>query len=499
MSHFKNRDIVSIDHFTTDELLYLLKKTTEFKKTRPKDLLKRKTVANLFFEPSTRTRTSFMQAAENLGMQRLGFGSSEVTSVKKNESIHNTLEMYKGYETDVIVIRHNLDGTARYAADLMDIPIINAGDGKHEHPTQTLLDLFTIQEIHGRLENLKIGLAGDLKYGRTIHSLIKALRRFDGNKFFLTHPESLRLPEEYEGNDLARITRIEESLKMCDIVYMTRVQLERIEDERERKEAVGTLQLRPEMFKGLEGKNPKMKVLHPLPINSEYPEIEKSVYRDERSRQFAHFFQQAANGLPVREVLLCAVLGKIGKDFTGESYKQRELSEKNSLEAITLRTDKQTKHDPEHHLKPVYNGTVIDHLPDGMAVKLYLALHLDDKFSRHRARIAEGLGSERMTTKDLLMIKDHRLNETELNTVAMLFPGVTINMVNQGQIVEKYKTQLPDKIKGLLECQNSKCISRNEREDAQSIFYTVKREPAAELKCHYCDTLHGYKMGNLKL
>jgi len=206
-------------------------------------------MGNAFFESSTRTRLSFMQAAENMGMKRLGFGSSEGTAVKKNESLHHTLEMLRGYGSDVIVIRHALDGAAQYAADLMDVPVINAGDGQHQHPTQTMLDLFSILETQDKLDGLKVAFVGDLKYGRTVHSLIKALRKFGNNTFHVAHPEQLGLPEEYQGDDVQPIS-LDDALLRCDIVYRTRVQLERIEDQHERAEAFGKLQLTPEMFEG---------------------------------------------------------------------------------------------------------------------------------------------------------------------------------------------------------------------------------------------------------
>jgi len=533
MTHFKGRDIVSIDQFTTAEIAYLIKKAEEFKKN-PKEMqgaLKGKALAFAFFESSTRTRTSFLKAAQNLGMDRNGFGSAESSSLSKGESLGDTLRVLADYGHDVLVLRHRQEGAAQYIADKLPIPVINAGDGRHEHPTQALLDLFAIQETQGRLDKLKVAFVGDLKYGRTVHSLLKALRRFPDNEFHLVHPAGLGLSEDYthidDGHrkkmapDIHPHIALEQALKECDIIYMTRTQRERMSDE-EKERSPPPIILKPDMMAGAK-KN--LKVLHPMPIDANHGEIDKTFARLQPG--FAYFFQQAANGIPVREALLAAVLGKIGTEFEGESYKRPQYAntdalvevkresikqEQNALDSVTefqlsqLTADqlrdvikRAQKEKGEQRIMPVHSGTVVDHIPDLMAVRIYNALHLGDetKYTRGRTRIAEGAHSESMKSKDILMVDGRALTADECRIIAMLAPGVTINIVEQGQVVRKYKTQLPGKIEGVLQCSNDSCISRDSKEDAQSIFYLTRRSPQAELSCHYCDKPHGYKRGNL--
>ena len=506
MSHFKGRDIVSIEHFTRDELEYLVHKAIEWKKAPEDDKLKRKKLAYAFFEASTRTRISFLDAAATLGMRRMGFGSAESTSLTKHESVGHTLKVLEGYRATVLVVRHKKDGTAQYAADKLSIPVINGGDGEHEHPTQTLVDLMSIQETQGKLSNLKVALVGDLKYGRTVHSLIKAMRQFDGNKFYLVHPDQLALPREYthyenalgehQKEDIEGRLSLDDAVKKCDIVYMTRMQLERM-PEHERKQVLGSIQLKASMFNGLDRIRPTMRVLHPLPIDADNPEIE--IGFDRLCPQFAYFFVQAANGLPMRELLLSMVDGAMGEDFKGKGYIARQLSDASTL--VRLPVGNETKERKDYQLRPVYNGTVIDHIPDQVGFKLVRALGLDDenKYSRGRVGLAQGLSSKRIASKEIIHLNGHELSPQECNIIAMIAPGVTINIIRSGHVTDKYRTQLPDKIThGQLQCSNTNCISLDRREDAPNIFYVIHKEPAAELQCHYCDTVHSYKRGNLK-
>ncbi len=369
MSHFKGRDIVSIDQLTTDEVVYLVDRAERFKAAKRaynhagfkgtpiKNQLRDLVLAYAFFEPSTRTRISFLRVAHKEGMDRVGFGSAESTSLKKNESIYATLKMLEGFEADVLTIRHSLDGVAQYAADVLEIPVINAGDGKHEHPTQALLDLFSIKETQGKLDNLSIGLVGDLKYGRTPHSLIKLLRRFEGNRFYLVHPDQLPLPEEFthttdsfgekkELPDIAGRISLDEALRRCNVVYMTRVQAERMHKQ-EREEMWDDIQLKEEMFKERSKLNPTLKILHPLPDDKEHPVLPKAF--DKNFPQYAYYLQQAANGLIMRDVLFCAVLGTIGedfkagalgKDFKAIGYVPPILSEKNTFIELPIKEKK---------------------------------------------------------------------------------------------------------------------------------------------------------------
>ncbi len=504
--HFKGRDIVSIDHFTTDEIVWFLDQTQKFKDAKKNNefgyskLLKDRVMGYAFFEASTRTRLSFMRAARKQGMDRIGFGKAEGTSLEKDESLHHSIEMLAQYEADVLVIRNKSEGAAQFAADKLDIPVINAGDGRHEHPTQTILDLYSIRETQGRLENLNIAMIGDLKNGRTVHSLIKALRRFPGNKFFLVSPPQLAMPAEYvhsEGHpgsleDIAICYTPEEALEQADIGYVTRVQKERIADDKERRAVLGAIQVKQSSLRNV---RPNLKLLHPLPIDAENPEIEKTLYRTHP--QHIYFFKQAGNGLYSREVELCAVVGAIGEDFEGEGYRHPERSDKNVMIPLPIRE----KIGDEKERKFVYsidNGVVIDHVPPGQVIRIYRELKLEN--AGGEVIFADNLrtGRQGMERKGLIKLVNHQLSPEEFKTLAILCPEATVSIINGGKVAEKYNVQLPDKVDGLLECQNDSCISRNPREDAPAVFYTASRNPAI-LSCHYCDTRHSLERGNIKI
>ncbi|MBW3004346.1 aspartate carbamoyltransferase [Candidatus Woesearchaeota archaeon] len=296
------QDIISISELSTEEITEILQKTKELEaldRTKQLELLKGKIIACLFYEPSTRTRDSFKTAIARLGASAIGFDSAESTSGKKGESLHDTIKMYDGY-ADLIVMRHNLDGSAKLAAGIAKIPVINAGDGKNQHPTQTLLDLYTIKKIHGSLFNLNVALVGDLKYGRTVHSLAQALNMFNC-KIFLVSPQTLKMPDHVvEGlNNYSEHEKIQDVLDKVDILYMTRIQRERFPDENEYQKVKNVYMLNAEMLKNV---RPNMKVLHPLPrVN----EIAKNV----DAMPHSHYFEQAQNGVIVRMALLGMLLG----------------------------------------------------------------------------------------------------------------------------------------------------------------------------------------------
>jgi aspartate carbamoyltransferase catalytic subunit len=302
---FKNRDIISINDFSKEELLYMLKIVKQQDNNPKSNLLKGKIMASLFFEPSTRTKLSFSSAMEQLGGEVIGFSGRENSSWSKGESLWDTLKMTEQY-SDVIIIRHPLEGSARLAAEAASKPVINAGDGSNQHPTQTLLDMYTIQKTKGKLENLKIGFVGDLKYGRTVHSLVIALSHFTPEFHFIA-PSELQIPESYldklfqkkvkyrKTSDLLRYSR------ELDVLYVTRIQKERFPDplEYEKFKDVYTVD-----SKFLKNVKKDLKILHPLP---RVGEIDKGV----DSTPYAAYFEQAANGIPVRKALLSLVLGKV--------------------------------------------------------------------------------------------------------------------------------------------------------------------------------------------
>ena len=264
-------------------------------------------LATMFFEPSTRTRLSFESAMLRLGGKNLCLGGPEASSVMKGETLADTIRMVEGY-SDIIVIRHPLAGAARVAADYASVPVINGGDGPHEHPTQTLTDLFCLRRRHGRLDGLKVGLCGDLKYGRTVHSLAPIMARF-GSEVVCIAPPQLAMPaevldecEQLSGHRPAEVSSFADGLIGLDMLYMTRVQRERFEAEAEYERVKDAFILTAEVMRNAP---PGMIVMHPLPrVN----EIATEVDDDPR----AAYFEQAAGGVPVRMALMAALLGVVG-------------------------------------------------------------------------------------------------------------------------------------------------------------------------------------------
>jgi len=296
------KDIISINELSVDEINEILQKAEELEALpaeKRQDLLKRKVIACLFYEPSTRTRDSFKTAISRLGGSIIGFDTGSATSDKKGESLHDTIKMYDGY-ADLIVMRHHKDGAAKLASDVAKIPVVNAGDGKNQHPTQTLLDLYTIKKIHGSLFNLNVALVGDLKYGRTVHSLAQALSMFNCKIFFIA-PPILKMPDHVLENvgSYSEHDKISEIIDKVDILYMTRIQRERFPDENEYQKVKNIYMLTADMLKNV---RPNMKVMHPLPRVNE-------IAKDVDDTPYAHYFEQAKNGVIVRMALLCMLLG----------------------------------------------------------------------------------------------------------------------------------------------------------------------------------------------
>jgi len=299
-------DIVSISDFSRADIEFVLKEAAKMEKlpeSKKKGLLKGKTIASLFFEPSTRTRLSFETAIQNLGGKVIGFADSKVTSTKKGESLSDTIRILSGY-ADILVMRHWIEGAARRAAEVSEKPIVNGGDGANQHPTQTLLDLYTIQKQFGKIDGLNIGMLGDLKYGRTVHSLLYALAKFKGVKVFLIAPESLAMPQnilDYVKGKVGvkQTEKMEEFLPELDVLYATRIQKERFVDEFEYEQIKNVYVLGKQILKHTK---PGFKIMHPLPrVNELKPELD--------STDAALYFEQAKNGIPVREALLNILKG----------------------------------------------------------------------------------------------------------------------------------------------------------------------------------------------
>ena len=299
----KYKSLVSINDYSKKEILKILDLAAEFEEHPQPQLLNGKVVATLFYEPSTRTRLSFESAVNRLGGRVVGFTDSSSSSVTKGETIKDTIKTVSNY-SDLIVIRHPLEGSALYASEEATVPVINAGDGANQHPTQTLLDLYSIKKTQGTLEDLNIFLVGDLKYGRTVHSLLMAMSHFNTTYNFIS-PEELKMPDEYKlhldklGLKYYEHLDFTEIISRADIVYMTRVQRERFSDPMEYEKVKNVYVLKNSM---LENTKPNMKVLHPLPrVNEIHTDVDKN--------EKAYYFMQALNGVYTRQAIIASILG----------------------------------------------------------------------------------------------------------------------------------------------------------------------------------------------
>ncbi|HSQ52877.1 MAG TPA: aspartate carbamoyltransferase [Acidobacteriota bacterium] len=301
---FKGRDIVSIKDFTRQEIDYILKTAASMEETAKKgsNMLHGKILATLFFEPSTRTRLSFEAAMNKLGGTTIGFAEPKVAAIKKGENLADTIRVVENY-ADVLVLRHPLEGAARLAAEFSDVPVINAGSGAEEHPTQALLDLYTILKEKETIDGLNITLMGDLRYGRTVHSLAYALSLYDVN-LTLVSPELLRMRREVSDAIKQRInivecSAVEDVLPETDVLYVTRIQEERFPDPAEYAKVSGTYKID---ISTLDGAKKELIIMHPLPRVDEIAhEVDDTPY--------ARYFQQVWNGIVTRTALLALIFG----------------------------------------------------------------------------------------------------------------------------------------------------------------------------------------------
>lgn len=297
--------LVSISDCSKEDILRIVELAEQFEKNPNPHLLDGKLVATLFFEPSTRTRLSFETAVQRLGGRVIGFSDAATSSSSKGETLHDTIKMVSNY-VDLIVMRHPVEGAARYASEITNVPVINAGDGSNQHPTQTMLDLYSIKKTQGTLENLTISMVGDLKYGRTVHSLLMAMRYFNPTYHFVAPPE-LKLPPQYPEYMRENNIKFDEREDMnsilaeTDILYMTRVQQERFTDLVEYEKVKNTYTLRNSM---LEGTKDNLRILHPLPRINE-------IAADVDQNPKAYYFEQARNGVFARQAVICSILGLV--------------------------------------------------------------------------------------------------------------------------------------------------------------------------------------------
>lgn len=300
----KTQSIVSIQNLSKEEILSLLKDAEFFEQHPNHKILDGRVIATLFFEPSTRTRLSFETAVNRLGGRVIGFSDPAATSTSKGETLKDTIKMVSNY-VDLIIMRHYLEGAAQYATEVTPVPVINAGDGAHQHPSQTMLDLYSIYKTQGRLDDITVTMVGDLKYGRTVHSLLQALSHFRV-KFNFVACDELRMPREFitfcrdNGIDFTESRDFSpEVIKNSDIIYMTRVQRERFADLAEYERVKDHYTLHNAM---LDGSRENLRILHPLPRVNEI-----NVDVDDNPK--AYYFTQARNGLYARQAMICRCLG----------------------------------------------------------------------------------------------------------------------------------------------------------------------------------------------
>ena len=449
----ENRSLVTIAEHSKEKILYMLEMAKQFEMNPNRRLLQGKVVATLFFEPSTRTRLSFETAANRLGARVIGFSDPKATSSSKGETLKDTIMMVSNY-ADIIVMRHYLEGAARYASEVAPVPIVNAGDGANQHPSQTMLDLYSIYKTQGTLENLNIFLVGDLKYGRTVHSLLMAMRHFNPTFHFIA-PDELKMPEEYklyckthqikyvEHTDFS-----EEIIADADILYMTRVQRERFTDLMEYERVKNVYILRNKM---LENTRPNLRILHPLPRVNE-------IAYDVDDNPKAYYFQQAQNGLYAREAILCDVLGITLEDVKNDILLQ-------ALQVAALK-----------------NGTVIDHIPSEKLFTVVQLLGVEQMTSN--ITIGFNLDSKKLGKKGIIKIADKFFCDEEINRISVVAPNVKLNIIRDYEVVEKKEVRMPDELRGIVKCANPKCITNNE--PMATLFHVTDKDNCI-VKCHYCE------------
>ena len=297
------KSLISIHDLSKEEILHILDLAAQFEQGSASGLLDDKVIATIFFEPSTRTRLSFETAANRLGARVIGFSDAGNTSITKGESLKDTIKMVSHY-ADLIVMRHPLDGSARYAAEVSSVPVVNAGDGANQHPTQTLLDIYSIRKTQQTLDGLQLTMVGDLKYGRTVHSLLQAMSLFETRFTFVSPPE-LAMPLEYKQFLQQRHLSFVESRDLLphipetDILYMTRVQAERFQDPMDYEKVKNIYALTASMLPHCK---PNLKILHPLPRVNE-------IALDVDDTPQAYYFEQARNGVYTRMAIITYLLG----------------------------------------------------------------------------------------------------------------------------------------------------------------------------------------------
>jgi len=462
-----SRDIISIVDLTREDILHLCSFGAQLyaedrsgQRLARIDSLKGKVLASLFYEPSTRTRSSFETGFRELGgFDPIGFSGTEGTSVAKGETIRDTIMMMQANHADVIVMRHPVDGSLQWAADVASIPVISGGDGRNEHPTQALLDLLTLYQFNNKkLDGLRIGLGGDLKNGRTIRSLTLALSHFHDVQITWAAEDPLGMPHDLEQNlrqrdvHVERKTSVAEVLESCEFYYMTRPQLERMKDvsQREIHALLKRYRIDAEAIAGFTGR-----LLHPLPIDSRLSEITADV----AFSPVQGFYAQAEFGVFMRKALLYEILHDVPHAlFSGELPHELQSGNNRIYRAPS------GKLVGEKFVGLIESGICLDHLRLGTAQQIADALEL---VNRGAGVIAATWGA-----KSFLKTSLDALTERDLKTIALISPEPTINIVRDRAVQDKYVYLL---------CENDTCITRVITEDVPPKFYYD-----GNLRCRYC-------------
>lgn len=466
-----NRDVISITDFSRDEILHLCRVGTmmhDREKSGDRhafsSVLAGRTLASMFYEPSTRTRTSFHTGIRELGGMSDGFSGAEGTSVMKKETIRDTITMMGANHFDVAVMRHPLDGSLQWAADVARIPVINGGDGKNEHPTQALLDLLTLYVLNDEtLDGLSVGFGGDLSHGRTIRSLSLALSHFEditirwAAEDFLGMPADLVGLLESRGVTVVREDTVRDVMSGVDYYYMTRPQLERMPGvtDREISAMMGKYRIDLSKVDGFD-----VKVLHPLPVNSEVAEIDYRVYFNAAQA----FFRQAEFGIFLRKALLYEILNHDGYiPYRGELLPALEFGNNRLPRTIERKAEERM------FIDRIHTGTVVDHLAPGSRKAVDEALSLENRgYTCITASIREKRNPFLKTDLD-------ELSERDLKNIALISPEPTVNYIRNGHVTEKFVYLL---------CENENCVSRVVSEDVPPKFYSDN----GRIRCRYCRT-----------
>ncbi|TFG63134.1 MAG: aspartate carbamoyltransferase [Spirochaetales bacterium] len=466
---FSHTDIISITDFTASQILYLCEAGRHMhdleksgKRYSLSDTCRFRSLASMFYEPSTRTRASFITAMRELGGQSDGFSGTEGTSVMKKETIRDTIMMMGANHFDVIVMRHPLDGSLQWAADISASPVINGGDGKNEHPTQALLDLLTLYMLNNNnLDGISIGFGGDLSHGRTIRSLSLALSHFKNITIRWAAEDFLGMPPDLSDMlarrnvKVVREAAVKDVMKQVQYYYMTRPQLERMEGISQARiiEMMRLYRIDLQKVEGLD-----VKILHPLPVNSEIAEIDYQVFFSRAQS----FFKQAEFGIFMRKALLYEML-KDGDYIHFNDSLPQKLCEGNNR--LPRRIHEDRKHDM--FIDKITEGVVLDHLKPGLRRDIDDVLGLEDKgYSCITAAIT---GKKNPFLKTNLK----ELTERELKSLALLSPEPTVNYIRNGKVTEKFVYLL---------CGNTNCITRIIPEDVPPRFYNDE----GILRCRYC-------------